>query len=271
MLALRSLLFNVAFYVSTLVLMVVWLPVLLLPRRWSWHVVPFWARLNIGALRWLAGIELEVRGRENIPEGGFIVAAKHQSALETFALVPLFRDPTFILKRELRYIPIFGWYTSRMKQIPVDRGKRSQALAAMTRHAREAIDEGRQILIFPEGTRRPAGAEPKFKYGVVHLYKELGCKVLPVALNTGLFWPRRGFLRFPGKVVFEILPPIESGLSQSEFSETLVREIETVSDRLIEEAARANPDLPVLDRVAERWQERGKILPTGHVQDAAAS
>lgn len=271
MLALRSLLFNAAFYISTLVLMVVWLPVLVLPRRWSWHVVPFWARLNIAALRWIAGIEVDVRGRENIPEGGFIVAAKHQSALETFALVPLFRDPTFILKRELRYIPIFGWYTARMKQIPVDRGKKSKALSAMTRHARVAIDEGRQILIFPEGTRRPAGAEPHYKYGVVHLYKELGCKVLPVALNTGLFWPRRGFLRFPGKVVFEILPPIEPGLSPSEFSATLVREVETVSDRLIEEAAEANPDLPVLERVAERWEERGKIFPTGQVHDVAAS
>lgn len=260
MLLLRSLLFNICFYVLTLALMVVGLPVLLLPRRYCWPVVQFWAAMNLWLLKWLVDIKVEVRGREHIPDGGFIVAAKHQSALETFALIPEFRDPTYILKRELRYIPLFGWYTMRMKQIPVNRGKRSLALAEMTVRAREAVAEGRQILIFPEGTRRPAGAEPQYKYGVAHLYKSIGCPVLPVALNTGLFWPRRGFLRYPGKVVFEILPPILPGLALEDFAARLSGDIETASDRLIEETARADPGLPVLARVAERWRERGKAL-----------
>ncbi|MBA5778594.1 1-acyl-sn-glycerol-3-phosphate acyltransferase [Stappia sp. F7233] len=260
MLALRSLLFNIFFYLFTLTLMVVGCPLLLLPRHVGWPIVPFWAHVNLWVLKHLVGMKVEVRGRENIPEGGFIVAAKHQSALETFALIPEFRDPTYILKRELRYIPLFGWYTMRMKQIPVDRGKRSVALAAMTEKAREAVAEGRQILIFPEGTRRPAGAEPHYKYGVAHLYRQIGCPVLPVALNTGIFWPRRGFYRYPGKVVFEILPPIEPGLGLEAFASTLTERVETVSDRLIEETAAAYPDLPVLDRVAERWRERGRML-----------
>lgn len=260
MLVLRSFLYNFFFYLFTLILMVAASPLLLFPRHVGWPVVPFWAHVNLWMLRHVVGLKVEFRGRENIPEGGFIVASKHQSALETFALIPEFRDPTYILKRELRYIPLFGWYTMRMKQIPVDRGKRSLALAAMTERAREAVGEGRQILIFPEGTRRPAGAEPRYKFGVAHLYRQIGCPVLPVALNTGIFWPRRGFLRFPGTVVFEFLPPIEPGLGLEAFAETLTERIETVSDRLIEETAAANPNLPVLDRVAERWRERGKVL-----------
>jgi 1-acyl-sn-glycerol-3-phosphate acyltransferase len=260
MLLLRSLLFNVCFYVLTLAVMVVGSPVLLLPRRYGWPVVRFWAHMNLWLLKWLAGIKVEIRGREHIPEGGIIVAAKHQSALETFALIPEFKDPTYILKRELRYIPLFGWYTMRMNQIPVNRGKRSVALAAMTERAREAIAENREILIFPEGTRRPAGAEPNYKYGVAHLYRSLECPVLPVALNTGLFWPRRSILRYPGTVVFEMLPPIEPGLELEAFAARLSSELETASDRLIEESARLDPGLPVLKKVAERWRERGKAM-----------
>lgn len=253
MLFLRSLLFQIAFYVGTLIMMVVFAPfVFLTPRRMAWIVVPFWARANLFFLRWIAGVKIEIRGEENIPQGGFIVAAKHQSVWETFALIPHFRDPTYILKRELRWIPIFGWYTAKMKQIPINRGKRAAALAAMMEAAKEAVAEGRQILIFPEGTRRPAGGEPKYKFGISHLYRELDCPVLPVALNAGLYWPRQSFFIYPGTVILEFLPQIPAGLEQMEFFDRLTSEIETASDRLIEEARASKAPSPVLDGIPVR-------------------
>jgi 1-acyl-sn-glycerol-3-phosphate acyltransferase len=260
MILIRSLVFQALFYTSTLLLMVLSLPVFVLPARWGWPVVPLWARVNLWLLRWVAGVKVEFRGLENIPDGGCIVAAKHQSAWETFALLPLFRSPTYVLKRELRYIPLFGWYTAKFRQIPVDRGKRSVALAKLTDSAKTAISEGRQILIFPEGTRRGAGEEPRYKYGVSHLYKSLACPLLPVALNSGVYWPRRGWKIYPGTVVTEFLPVIAPGEPLETAHATLVNEIETASDRLILEAARSGRPLPVLDRVRERWAARGKSL-----------
>ncbi|MFN4008656.1 MAG: lysophospholipid acyltransferase family protein [Pannonibacter sp.] len=253
MLFLRSLLFQIAFYLGTLIMMVVFAPfVFLTPRRWAWVVVPFWAKAHLFFLRWIAGVRFEVRGLENIPQGGFIVASKHQSVWETFALIPYFPDPTYILKRELRWIPIFGWYTAKMKQIPINRGKRAAALAAMMEAAKEAISEGRQILIFPEGTRRAAGAEPGYKFGISHLYRELDCPVLPVALNAGLFWPRQSFFIYPGTVIMEFLPVIEAGLPADVFFGQLVDTIETASDRLIEEARQAPSPSPVLRNISPR-------------------
>lgn len=260
MILFRSLVFQALFYASTVVLMVGSLPVFVLPARWGWPVVPLWARVSLFLLRWIAGVKLEFRGLDNIPEGGCIVASKHQSAWETFALLPLFRSPTYVLKRELRYIPLFGWYTAKFRQIPVDRGKRSVALALLTENARTAIEEGRQILIFPEGTRRGAGEKPHYKYGVSHLYKSLDCPLLPVALNSGVYWPRRGWKIYPGTIVAEFLPPIAPGQPLETAHARLVENIETASDRLIVEAAHSGRDLPVLERVRERWAARGKTL-----------
>jgi 1-acyl-sn-glycerol-3-phosphate acyltransferase len=260
MILLRSLVFQFLFYVSTLVLMVVSLPVFALPRSAGWPVVPFWARVNLALLRWIVGLGVEFRGLENIPEGGFIVAAKHQSAWETFALLPHFPAPVYVLKRELQYIPIFGWYTMKFNQIPVDRGKRSVALAAMTERAREAVEKGRQILIFPEGTRRGAGEEPRYKHGVAYLYRQIGCPVLPVAVNSGLYWPRRGWALFPGKVIVEFLPPIPPGKDIETFYGEMVEAVEEASDRLIGEAAASGCRSPVIERAAARMAARGKPL-----------
>ena len=159
MLVLRSVVFNACFYIFIVITMIAITPIFVLPQRWGWPAIFFWARANLWLMRVIVGTRIEVRGREHIPEGGCIVASKHQSVWETFALLPEFKDPTFILKRELRWLPLFGWYTIKMRQIPVNRGKRAAALLAMTTKAREAIALGRQILIFPEGTRRPAGAQ----------------------------------------------------------------------------------------------------------------
>ena len=260
MLLVRSLFFQGLFYLSTLVLMIGGLPVFILPRRLGWPLVPFWARVNLFLLRWIVGVRVEYRGLDNIPKGGCIVAAKHQSVWETFALLPLFTSPTYVLKRELRYIPIFGWYTAKFRQIPVDRGKRSLALAAMTEKARQAVAEGRQILIFPEGTRKGAGEAPNYKYGVSHLYRSLAAPVLPVALNAGVYWPRRGWILQPGTVIVEFLPPIQPGLDIDVFHNRLVAEIETASDGLLREAAAAHPRAPAVQRARQRWSDRGMTL-----------
>src|SRR4029077_5868816 len=141
----------------------------------------------------------------------------HQSAWETFALLPLFDNPLFIVKRELEWIPIFGWLMIRASMVPVDSSGGPQALASMTARARDEIAADRQLIIFPEGTRRPAGAEPRYKFGVAQIYAAAGVSCLPIALNSGLFWPRRSILRLPGTVVIEILDPILPGLDKSAF------------------------------------------------------
>ena len=234
----RSVLFNALFYLNLLALMCVALPTLVLPRWGILGVVRFWARSNNWLLRTICGITVELRGLERIPPGPLLVASKHQSAWETFALVPLFADPAFILKRELMWLPFFGWYAWKAEMIPVDRGARSQALAAMSARARIELARDRQIVIFPEGTRRPAGAEPRYKYGVAHLYAERGVPCLPIALNSGLFWPRRSIRRYPGTIVAEFLEPIAPGLDKQVFFDELRQVIEAATARLVEEGER---------------------------------
>jgi 1-acyl-sn-glycerol-3-phosphate acyltransferase len=236
----RSVLFNLLFYLNLLVHFIAALPTLALPRRAIIAVATFWARTNLWLLRVVCGIEVEIRGREKIPPGALLVASKHQSLWETFALLPLFRDPAFILKRELMWIPFFGWYAWKAGMIPVNRGARSQALAAMSARARLELERDRQIVIFPEGTRRAPGAEPNYKYGIVHLYAETGAACLPIALNSGLFWPRRSFRRYPGTIIVEILDPIRPGLGKQEFFQELQQAIESATARLIAEGERAD-------------------------------
>ena len=234
----RSIIFNVLFYLNTVILLILALPTFFLPYRAIIWVAKSWGRINLVLLRVVVGIEMEVRGVEKIPKGALLVAAKHQSAWETFALLPLFDDPVFIVKRELQWIPIFGWLMIKGRMVPVDRSAGSQALVAMTESAGKAFADHRQLIIFPEGTRRAAGAEPRYKYGVAHLYAAGGVPCVPVALNSGLFWPRRSIRRVPGTVVVEILDPIQPGLEKDTFFERLRSEIETATARLIEQGQR---------------------------------
>ena len=231
----RSVAFNVLFYLNTLVYLIAALPTFFMPYRAIIAVAKSWGRTNLVLLRVVAGIDCEVRGREKIPKGPLIVAAKHQSAWETFALLPLIDNPVFILKRELQWIPIFGWLTIKGRMVPVDRRGGSHALAAMIERARIELADNRQLIIFPEGTRRPAGAEPRYKIGVAHLYAAEGVPCVPIALNSGLFWPRRSLRRFPGTVVAEILDPIPPGLGKEAFFERLQSDIESATVRLIAE------------------------------------
>lgn len=232
MLVLRSFLFNALFYVNMVAWLIAALPCFVMPRRVLYWVVAAWARFNVWLMRIVVGTKVEFRGLENLHQGGVLVASKHQSFWETFALLPLFDDAAFILKKELTSIPLFGWYAMKARMIPIDRDGSISAVKQMTAKAKTAVEAGRQLVIFPEGTRRAPGAEPDYKPGANHLYRRLGKPCIPIALNSGLFWPRRRFMRYPGTIVVEILPEIPPGLKQDEFSERLQDVIETASDRL---------------------------------------
>lgn len=238
MLLFRSVVFNVLFYLILVAYLVAALPTLVMPRSGILRVAKRWARTNLWLLRVVCGIEVEFRGAEKIPPGPLLVSAKHQSLWETFALLTILSDPAYIMKRELMWIPFFGWYTWKAGMIPVDREKGSQALAEMNACVRGELALDRQIIIFPEGTRRPPGAQPRYKYGVVHLYAETGVSCLPIALNSGLFWARRSLRRYPGTVLVEVLDPIPPGLAKEEFFGRLQREVEAATARLVAEGER---------------------------------
>jgi 1-acyl-sn-glycerol-3-phosphate acyltransferase len=232
----RSLVFNALFYVNLTLHMIVALPTLILPRHILHRFVRSYALTSLWLLRVVCGTKVEWRGVEKLPKGACILACKHQSAWETFALYAAIDDPTYILKRELMWLPLFGWYMHKEGLIPVDRSAGMAALARMTARARAALAAGRQIVIFPEGTRRLPGAEPSYKPGILHLYGKAGVPCVPMALNSGLYWPRRSLLRLPGTIVVDILDPIEPGLDRMAFSERLEDAIESATARLIREA-----------------------------------
>ena len=232
----RSLLFNVLFYANLVVHMIAALPALALPRRVHLAVVRSYARSSLWLLRVVCGTAVEWRGLAKIPPGACIVACKHQSLWETFALFAVFDDPAYILKRELMWIPVFGWHMAKAGHIPIDRSAGMAALSRMTARAERELEGSRQIVIFPEGTRRPPGAEPAYRPGIAHLYAKAGVSCLPVALNSGLFWPRHTFLRRPGTIVVEVLDPIAPGLDARAFLKRLQSVLEEASTRLIRES-----------------------------------
>jgi len=231
----RSILFNALFYLNLLVHMIVALPALVLPYPAVRVFIRSYARSSLWLLRVICGTQVSWRGTENIPRGSCIVACKHQSAWETFALYAVLADPIYILKRELMWIPLFGWYTWKAGLIPVDRSAGLAALSRMTARAQRTIagPRARQLVIFPEGTRRAPGAEPSYKPGIAHLYARTGLPCVPAALNSGLFWPRRSLLRRPGTIIVEFLPPIAPGFDRPGFLAHLQDTIEEASARLL--------------------------------------
>ena len=241
MLIVRSLLFAVVFYLGTVTFLVIGSPLLLGPRAWAMAGLRAHARASLMALRWIVGTGMEVRGAERLPAPPYLIAAKHQSAWDTFALIPLFKDPALVMKAELGLIPLYGWFSVKFAHILVRRGRAAAALKAMIRDARDRARQGREILIFPEGTRRAPGAPPDYKPGVVALYEGLELPCVPVALNSGVFWPRRALFRYPGTIVVEILEPLPPGLSRPEFKRQLQERLETASQRLLAEAATPAP------------------------------
>lgn len=243
MTVLRSALFVVFFWFWTLLLSVFYLPLLALPRRFMIPAVHLWVNGVLGALRLLAGLRWELRGGENLPAGPVLVAAKHQSAFETFVLHLLLDDPAFILKRELLWIPFFGWYLGKSGVVAIDRSAGTKALKAMVKGAEAAVAAGRPIIIFPEGTRAAPGARLPYHSGVAMLYGALKLPAVPIALNSGLFWRRRGFAKRPGTLTIEVLPAIPPGMDRKAFMAELKTRIETATDRLVAEARDTIPGL----------------------------
>ncbi len=243
----RSIAFAILFYLVTALFLVIGSPLLLAPRRWAMAGLELHGRTCIWLLRIVAGTRMEVRGRQNLPQGACLVAAKHQSAWDTFALIPLFRDPAVVLKAELTAIPLYGWFCRKFEHIIVSRERAAIALKSMLASSRQRAGEGREILIFPEGTRSPPGAPPDYKPGIVALYETLGLPCIPVALNSGLYWPRRSLMRYPGTIVVEFLEPIPPGIDRRTFRSTLETRIETATARLLAEAATSDrpPPLPL--------------------------
>lgn len=238
---LRSLLFALSFYAVTAVFLVFGSPLLFGPRKWAMAGLKAHAIVCVWLLRVVGGIGLEVRGLDKLSAAPALIVSKHQSAWDTFALIPLFHDPAIVLKDELRHIPFYGWFCVKFEHILVKRGRAAVALKAMIADARERASAGRQIVIFPEGTRRAPGATPDYKPGHVALYEGLGLPCYPVALNSGIYWPRQSLIRPPGRIVVEILDPLPPGLPRSEYRQRVESAIEEASQRLLVEAERGAP------------------------------
>ncbi len=234
----RSLGFVVWMYATMAIIGILGLPVMLLPRRAVIALMRLYARTVLLGLRLFVGIRVELRGREHIPDGPLLVAGKHQAMLDVFIPFLLFKDPIVVLKRELLWYPVLGWYCWRTGMVAIDRAGTARTVKKMLKAARARVPQGkgRQMIIFPEGTRAAPGAEPDYKpAGVRAFYKALQLPIVPVATNSGLCWPAHGLTRKPGKVVYEVLPPIEAGLPHKQMLARLVDELETASTRLLDE------------------------------------
>ena len=234
---LRSLLFTLWLYLSMAVFAVGLSPALLMPHRYAQGVAKLWAKAVLFGLRWIAGVKVEFRGLVNAPSGAALVASKHQGMLDIVALLAVLPDACFVMKKELMPLPFFGWFAWKTKMIAVDRAGHAKALKDMTRQARARLDEGRQIVIFPEGTRNAPGAPGDYKPGVAAIYRDLEGPCWPVATNSGVCWPAHGFRRYPGVVVFEFLEPIPAGLKRGPMMALLESRIEEASLRMLEPKA----------------------------------
>jgi 1-acyl-sn-glycerol-3-phosphate acyltransferase len=241
----RSLVYLAVFYVNTAAFMIFGSWLFFAPRSWAMEGLRLHGLASMWLLKAICALGCEVRGREKLPAGACLIAAKHQSAWDTFGLIPIFRDPAVVMKAELGAIPLYGWFSHKFEHIFIRRDKGPTALKQLIRDACQRAAAGRQIVIFPEGTRRPPGAQPAYKPGFLALYEGLGLPCVPVALNSGLFWPRRSILRYPGTIVVEILDPIPPGLERAQARRLIQERIEAACERLIAEA-RAAPNPPPL-------------------------
>jgi len=235
MIVIRSLLFNTYLYIWTLLICLVGMLLILFPRRYFVAVLKVWTKSVVKGMKLICGIDFDLRGKENIPVGGALIASKHQSMWDTIIYFDMVDNLAIVLKKEISYIPLFGWLTIKCDMLHVDRSAGAKALKMLVAKAKKCLKDQRQIVIFPEGSRAPAGGKLDYKPGVAALYNQLGVACTPVALNSGICWPRHSFLRPPGCITIEFLPPIEPGLKRKEFMTELETRIETASARLYQE------------------------------------
>ncbi|MSP49128.1 MAG: 1-acyl-sn-glycerol-3-phosphate acyltransferase [Alphaproteobacteria bacterium] len=237
----RSAIFNAAFFAWTAIVVVVAVPILALPqpimiayaRGWSWCILTM--------LRLICGLDYRVVGREKIPEGGAIIACKHQSTWETIVFFAVCDAPVYILKRELLAVPFFGWCLIKSGMIPIDRKGGSAAMRKVIVRATDALTRGRKIVIFPQGTRVAPGVKASYQPGAVGLYTHLGTSIVPAALDSGRFWARRSFLKHPGTITLEFLEPIPPGLRRAQAQRLIEERVEAASDRLLAGGRGASP------------------------------
>ena len=233
MLTVRSLLYVALFYIWSVFWVLLISPLMLAPRRWiirSWRI---WSLVLMWLLRVVCDIRVELRGAQHIPKGAALIAPKHQCMLDVFAQFAWLPDSCFVTKKELMWIPFFGWYAAKGRMIVIDRAGHAKTLRKMIVDARERFAQGRQLVIFPEGTRGEPGVPGDYKPGIAALYRELDVPVHPVATNAGVHWPAHGFKRRPGTIVFEYLEPIPPGLKRADFMRVLEERIETASMALL--------------------------------------
>jgi 1-acyl-sn-glycerol-3-phosphate acyltransferase len=219
MLTIRSFCYHVCFFCVTLVMAIAGLPLLAGPRRWSRWLGMAWSRAVLWLSRAIIGLNYRLEGE--LPDGPVLIAAKHQSAFETFLFPAIRPDAVFVIKQELLRLPLVGWYLSRAGQIAIDRSANTAALRHMLAQAKERAGEGLSVVIFPEGTRVAVGESAPIRPGVSALYSQLGLPVVPVALDSGKFWARNSFLRRPGTIHVQFGPPIAPGLKRRDFERQL--------------------------------------------------
>lgn len=232
MIILRSLLFDILFYIYIFFYLVLFSPLLLLPQKYIVYTSRKFVRSVNRLMKWVLRLEVEFQGLENIPAGSCLVAAKHQSAWDTIAYMQIMLNPGMILKKELIHIPFYGWFIRKFDMIGIDRSKGATALKNLYRQAERLKAQNRKIVIFPEGTRSIPGEKTQYKTGISGLYEHLNLPVIPVATNSGCFWGRRAFIKRPGKIIVKVLPPLAPGLSRQEFMKKLEKVIEKESNEL---------------------------------------
>ncbi len=237
---LRASAFNILFFIVTVAACISFMPAFLLPRKGFL----FFIRTYLSMVRMLEyhvlGLRYEVRGREHLPKrGSFIVASKHQSAYETMKIPELLGEPVIIMKKEILNLPLWGQFVKKFGAITIDRADKETAAKALVDASRDIMAQGRPIIIFPQGTRVRPGQDAKekpYKGGVARMQEATGLPIVPLALNSGVYWPRSGWMKKPGTVIFQYLEPIPAGLPPREVTLLLRDRLEAASDALIREA-----------------------------------
>lgn len=229
-----SFLFVVQMYAMMGLMGIVFLPWALLSRRGARTACRTYCRWVRFTARVMVGLRTEVRGP--VPSDEVLIAAKHQSFLDIILIFGAVPSGKFIMKRELMWFPVIGQYALRIGCVPVERGKRGQAISRMLRDVAKGEADPGQLIIYPQGTRIAPGVKAPYKVGAALLYEQTGQPCVPAATNVGIFWPRKGIIRKPGLAVVEFLPVIEPGLGKEAFLDRLQHEVETASNKLMQEA-----------------------------------
>lgn len=244
----RSILFNLFFFTVTPLMALCALPTIWMKRERAMFIVYSWVRVVYALEKIFLNLDYEVRGWENVPQGqAFLLAAKHQSAYETMKLHILFNDPAIVLKQELLKIPLWGLFLGKIDPVAINRGNRDQAMKSLLKSVHHVKSQARPIVIFPQGTRvlpDATVAEKPYKSGIGRMYEASGLTIVPLALNTGIYWPRNSWLKRPGKIIFEFLPVIEPGRPVPDAMRDLQTRLETASEQLTQEARSQYPYLP---------------------------